>query len=60
MIKPTSKTSYTLQQLVICFLKPGALGFGGPVALVGYIPRDLVGTKNWISDEDHNEGLALL
>ena len=33
---------YTLRQLVLYFLKLGAVGFGGPVALVGYMHRDLV------------------
>jgi chromate transporter len=40
-------------------LRLGALGFGGPVALVGYMHRDLVDARKWISDADYNEGLAL-
>ena len=50
---------YNLQQLIYYFLKLGAIGFGGPVALVGYMHRDLVDTKKWISEEDYKEGLAL-
>ena len=50
---------YSLQQLVIYFLKLGTWGFGGPVALVGYMHRDLVDDKKWISEEDYREGLAL-
>lgn len=53
------KPSYTLWQLVIYMLKLGSLGFGGPVALVGYMRRDLVDDRHWISDEDYKEGLAL-
>jgi len=37
-----SKPTYTLPQLVLYFLKLGTTGFGGPVALVGYMQKDLV------------------
>lgn len=50
---------YTLRELVIYFLKLGTWGFGGPVALVGYMHRDLVENKKWISEDDYKEGLAL-
>lgn len=50
---------YTLWQMVMYMLRLGALGFGGPVALVGYMHRDLVEDRKWISQEDYNEGLAL-
>lgn len=51
--------TYTLKKLVLYFLKLGATGFGGPVALVGYMHRDLVEKNKWISEEDYKEGLAL-
>src|SRR5690349_21539296 len=51
--------SYTLKDLIIYFLKLGTWGFGGPVALVGYMHRDLVEDKKWISEDDYKEGLAL-
>lgn len=50
---------YTLKDLIIYYLKLGTWGFGGPVALVGYMHRDLVEEKKWITDEDYKEGLAL-
>lgn len=50
---------YALRDLAIYFLKLGTWGFGGPVALVGYIHRDLVVEKKWIGEEDYREGLAL-
>ena len=50
---------YTLWQLVLYMLRLGALGFGGPVALVGYMQRDLVDTRGWITQEDFKEGVAL-
>ncbi|WP_371262960.1 chromate transporter [Paenibacillus sp. OV219] len=40
-------------------MKLGSIGFGGPVALVGYMYRDLVEKRNWISDSDYKDGLAL-
>jgi chromate transporter len=51
--------SYNLRQLTGYFFKLGYSGFGGPVALVGYMHRDLVEEKKWISEEDYKEGLAL-
>lgn len=53
------KPAYTLWQLVLYMLRLGALGFGGPVALVGYMQRDLVEQRQWISAADYKEGLAL-
>jgi chromate transporter len=50
---------YSLKDLIVYFLKLGTWGFGGPVALVGYMHRDLVDEKKWISEEDYKEGLAL-
>src|SRR5438045_5732019 len=41
------------------FLYLGTVGFGGPIALVGYMQRDLVDERRWISAEDYKEGLAL-
>jgi chromate transporter len=52
-------TPYSLKDLVIYFLKLGTWGFGGPVALVGYMHRDLVENKKWINEDDYKEGLAL-
>src|SRR4051812_1994484 len=51
--------NYTLWQMVLYMLRLGALGFGGPVALVGYMRRDLVDERRWISEADYKEGLAL-
>jgi len=54
-----SQKKYTLRELVIYFLKLGTWGFGGPVALVAYMHRDLVENRNWLSEEEYKEGLAL-
>jgi len=58
-LKKMNSPSYSLRQLTLYFLKLGAIGFGGPVALVGYMHRDLVEKRKWISEEDYREGLAL-
>ncbi len=50
---------YRLRQLVGYFLYLGVAGFGGPVALVEYMHRDLVERRGWISDDEYREGLAL-
>src|SRR5918999_1707150 len=49
----------TLWQLTAYFLKLGTIGFVGPVALVGYMQRDLVERHQWIDDEEYKLGLAL-
>jgi chromate transporter len=54
-----NKPTYQLRELIIYFLKLGTLGFGGPVALVGYMHRDLVDEKKWFAEDDYREGLAL-
>ncbi|MBI3835448.1 MAG: chromate transporter [Planctomycetes bacterium] len=51
--------TYTLAQLVGYATKLGSIGFGGPVALVGYMHRDLVERRKWIFEADYKEGLAL-
>jgi chromate transporter len=56
---PTNKPAYTLLELTQYFLRLGTLGFGGPVALVGFMHRDLVDTRGWISEAEYKEGLAL-
>ncbi len=53
------ETPYSLQQLVTYFLRLGTFGFGGPVALVGYMHRDLVERRAWITDAEYKEGLTL-
>ena len=50
---------YSLWQLVQYMTKLGTIGFGGPVALVGYMHRDLVEQRKWIAEADYKEGLTL-
>ena len=49
----------TLRSFIAYFLRLGALGFGGPVALANYIRRDLVEGRGWITAEEYENGLAL-
>ena len=51
-------TRPTSRDLVLYFLRLGTLGFGGPIALVGYMRKDLVDERKWVSKEDYFEGLA--
>ena len=48
----------SLGDLARYFLRLGALGFGGPIALAATMQRDLVETRGWISQDEYLEGLA--
>lgn len=50
---------YSLVRMVGYFLWLGTVGFGGPIALAGYMQRDLVDERKWLTDEEYVEGLAL-
>ena len=54
-----ARQPFTLKELIFYFLRLGAAGFGGPVALVGYMQRDLVERRRWFTAEEYREGLAL-
>jgi chromate transporter len=49
----------SLRELTMYFLRLGTFGFGGPIALAGYMQKDLVEKRRWLSKEDYIEGLAL-
>ncbi|HJS92229.1 MAG TPA: chromate efflux transporter [Steroidobacteraceae bacterium] len=48
-----------LTALVRYFLRLGFLGFGGPVALVGQMERELVGERGWLTAEQMREAIAV-
>ena len=48
-----------LWRFLLYFLKLGATGFGGPIALAGFMQRDLVEDRKWITASDYADGLAL-
>src|SRR2546428_4212001 len=56
---PLTAPDRTLAGLVRYFLKLGSSGFGGPIALVGYMQRDLVEQRGWFSEVEYRQGLAL-
>src|SRR6266568_3692761 len=58
MVDCASTVSFTLRELLVYFLRLGTLGFGGPIALAGYMQRDLVEERRWVSKQDYLEGLA--
>ena len=48
-----------MRELVAYFLRLGLLGFGGPVALVGQMERELVADRKWLSKEEMREAIAI-
>ncbi len=58
-ISATAMTSISFVALLRYYLRLGTLGFGGPIALVGAMHRDLVETRGWVTEDEYREGLAL-
>ncbi len=56
---PTELRPVSLRRFAAYFLRLGTFGFGGPIALAGYMQRDLVERERWIRKEDYVQGLAL-
>ena len=59
--QPTARAAtapYTLAELLLYFVRLGTFGLGGPIALVGYMQRDIVEERRWFSKQDYVEGLA--
>ena len=56
---PAAVEPSNLRAFLAYFLRLGALGFGGPIALAGHMQQDLVEHRRWISAQDYKEGLAL-
>src|SRR5246127_1057085 len=48
-----------LTELLLYFLRLGSIGFGGPVALVGQMERELVGERGWLTKEQMREAIAI-
>ena len=55
----TTTTRASLAQLVRYFLYLGTFGFGGPVALIGFMHRDLVEQRRWVDEDEYRLGVAL-
>src|SRR6516165_10261941 len=54
----TMATQFGLIELALYFLRLGTFGFGGPIALVGHMQKDLVEDRQWFSQPDYLQGLA--
>src|SRR6516164_1353022 len=59
MTASTSTPGGRIAELVPYFLRLGLLGFGGPVALVGQMERELVGDRGWLTKEQMREAIAI-
>jgi chromate transporter len=55
----TSGSRIHILDLVRYFLRLGALGFGGPVALVGQMEKELVEERHWLTRDEMREGIAI-
>jgi chromate transporter len=51
--------SGSLRDFARYFLGLGTFGFGGPIALAGYMQKDLVERRRWISEAEYLDGIAL-
>ncbi|HEY6197941.1 MAG TPA: chromate efflux transporter [Candidatus Binatia bacterium] len=58
-VESSAPSAIGLWPLVAYFLKLGTLGFGGPVALVGFMHRDLVEQRRWLTEDTYKLSLAL-
>ena len=45
--------------IVLYFLRLGTIGFGGPVALVGQMEKELVGDKGWVTRQEMRDAIAV-
>lgn len=55
----TAAASGPIGELIVYFLRLGLLGFGGPVALVGQMERELVTERHWLSKEQMRDAIAI-
>jgi chromate transporter len=59
MTTSTTRRSGHISELVTYFLRLGLLGFGGPVALVGQMERELVDERKWLTKDQMREAIAI-
>jgi chromate transporter len=59
MTPSTAIAPSRIEELVLYFLRLGLLGFGGPVALVGQMERELVSERGWLTKEQMREAIAV-
>jgi len=54
-----SRPTVRLRDLIFYYLRLGAVGFGGPVALCGQMERELVQERKWLSRDEMRDGIAV-
>lgn len=54
-----TETAPSRLRMTLYFLRLGAVGFGGPVALANAMRRDLVETRHWLTESEYEDGLAI-
>src|SRR4029078_10394824 len=59
MTTTTTVPQGSIGELVRYFLRLGFLGFGGPVALVGQMGRELADERGWLTKEQMREAIAI-
>ncbi len=59
LIQPEAAARGSIREVVVYFLRLGLLGFGGPVALVGQMERELVAERKWLGKEQMREAIAI-
>jgi chromate transporter len=59
MTMPATLAPGRIREIVLYFLRLGFLGFGGPVALVGQMERELVADRGWLTKEQMREAIAV-
>ncbi len=59
MLDSIKMPSNRIKELTLYFLRLGLLGFGGPVALVGQMERELVTDRGWLTKEQMREAIAV-
>lgn len=57
--QPQRSSATPFASFVRYFLGLGTWGFGGPIATVGYMQRDLVERRRWLDRQDFLDGVAL-
>ena len=58
-MEPSLARRVPIKELVRYYLRLGLLGFGGPVALVGQMERELVAGRGWVTKDEMREGIAI-
>ena len=59
MAAEPNRARLSLREIVLYFLRLGTLGFGGPVALVGLMEKELVAERGWLSRDEMRDAIAV-